>query len=81
MIYTMKLTVTGDTASGKLVLVTPDGKRLAITPNKKTASFAYTVIDDKPGPLVSHGSQLCRWIAQNLYGRTQIKRLAKNVDE
>lgn len=79
MIYTTKITVTADTKTRKLVIVTGEGKRIAITRSTRTSHDVQVVIDDRYDGAFNTAAELLGVLAQTLYGAKEVRRLAKET--
>jgi hypothetical protein len=78
MIYTIAVVVTANTKTNKLELVT-DEKRIVITPVTRTGKDAFVVVNDRPVATPQYVADLLRFLIQNLYGKEQISRIAREI--
>lgn len=74
MIYTIKAVIEVDTTAAKVVIKAED-KRIALTPVTRSGPDCYAVINDRPDAQPKTATELLRWLAHNLYGRQQIRRM------
>jgi hypothetical protein len=74
MIYTTTVTVTGDTTTGKLVIVLADGRRIALTHSPRRQPYIYPVIDDVPHPQIDKPKDLVRWLVQKLLPKDAVAK-------
>lgn len=67
MIYTSAVTISADTKTNKLVLVTDDGKRIVLTFGSKRKLGVDVVRDDRPDGHFENPKDLVRYLVQNLH--------------
>ncbi len=80
MIYTAKVVVTGDTKTGKLVLVTSEGKRIAVTTGSRRHLHVDVVVDDRPKGSYLHPKEFVRALIQELYTPEQVALALGDAD-
>ncbi len=88
MIYTIDANITVDTSTNKVVILIynpelppdVDARRVVLMPVNRRGEDIYTLDDDKPGKPITRASDVLRWIAQNLYGKREVKKLAKETE-
>ena len=73
MIYSTRITVTANTKSNTLILITEDGRRIALTFSPKRQDYVHVVINDLPVAMVSNPKHLIRWLVQKLNSPAQIE--------
>lgn len=67
------VTIQGDTSTNKLVIVTADGRRIALTFANRRALNVDVVMDDRPKGSFLRPRELVRWLVQNLYTPEQVE--------